>query len=409
MKNVKIPTQYRSLLFSKIKEKRRKKDKYKNDYSPTKIHIGNLEFIISSHFGFCFGVENALEIAYRTLAENPQKKIYLLSEMIHNPAVNQDLISRGLKFIFNTRGEQLVQWEELKPEDIVIIPAFGSTTETEEILSAKGIDILQYNTTCPFVKRVWKRAVDLGEEGATVVIHGKHDHEETKATFSHTVKNAHSLIVKNKDEAELLAKIITGEIPRNDFYRIFEGKYSSGFEIESHLNKIGIVNQTTMLAEETEIIARLLKNALEKKFGPGYISDHFIDTRETLCYATNNNQTATKQLLLEDADFAIVVGGYNSSNTSHIVELLSQKFKVYFINSESNILSNNEIRYYDIITKNETVFSNFWNLEKKQKIIITSGASCPDSVVEKVLIKLVNLYDNRIDLTKIIEMIDEIE
>lgn len=398
MKSFKIPVEYRSNIISKIKIQKKKGE---NEYSPFKIDLGKVEFIIPSHFGFCFGVENALEIAYRTIESNPNKKIFLLSEMIHNPEVNKDLKEKGVSFIFDNKGKQLISWENISKDDIVIIPAFGSTTEIEEILTKKGLDYGNYNTTCPFVKRVWKRAAELGNNNATVIIHGKYDHEETKATFSHTKISSKTIIIRDNEEAQILCKIILGEIDESEFYKYFAGKFSEGFDVKKDLIKIGVVNQTTMLASDTEKLSKCLKNTLIKKYGEREIDNHFFNTRETLCYATSNNQTATENLLREEADLAFVVGGYNSSNTTHIAELLSQKFKIYFISSADKLVSDNEIHHYDFIDKKEIITKNFLPQNEKIKIIITSGASCPDSIIEKVLLKIIKLIDETIDLSLI--------
>ncbi len=392
MKNFEIPKHYRSSLISKIKEIRKEKDPRKKDYSPTELNFGPVIFFIARHFGFCYGVENAIEIAYKTLEENPGKVIYLLSEMIHNPGVNDDLRKHGVKFLMDTSGEMLVEWSDLKKDDIVIVPAFGTTIETENRLKEIGIDPYRYNTTCPFVEKVWKTASNLGASDYTVIVHGKHYHEETRATFSHSVQNAPSLIIRDLREAKVLADVIKGKISSDDFYEFFEGKYSKGFDPERDFQKIGVVNQTTMLASETEEISNLLKQTIANKYGAEKLSEHFADTRDTLCYATNDNQRATLSLLETDADFAIVVGGYNSSNTSHIVELLEEKFKTYFINTEKNIESKNSIRHFSTEEKRELQNTNFLPEKDVIKIVLTSGASCPDAEVDEVIRRIVSFF-----------------
>ena len=170
-----------------------------------------MRFILARHFGFCFGVENAVEIAYQTLAAHPERRIFFLSEMIHNPDVNQDLQDRGVRFLFSSSGRQLIAWDELTPDDIVVVPAFGTTLEIQASLAARGLDPYTYNTTCPFVERVWKRSGQLGTKHYTVVVHGKASHEETRATFSHSVQNAPTVVVLDLTEARLLGDIIRGE------------------------------------------------------------------------------------------------------------------------------------------------------------------------------------------------------
>lgn len=402
MKKFDIPEHYRSSIISTIKELRKIKDPRKKDYTPTELDFGPVKFYIARHFGFCYGVENAIEIAYKTVEENPGKRIFLLSEMIHNPGVNADLQKRGINFIMDTHGNHYHQWDEITKDDIVLIPAFGTTIEIENRLREMGIPTEQYNTTCPFVEKVWNRANELGEKKYTVVIHGKHYHEETRATFSHSIRNAKSVIVRDIKETETLSKIILGEIPKEKFYKIFGGKYSEGFDVEKDLQRVGVVNQTTMLASETQEIADLLKETMIKKFGEENLKDHFADTRDTLCYATNDNQSATYGLMETDADLAIVVGGYNSSNTSHIVELLEEKFPTYFINNADKILSNKLISHFDIHSKEEHTTENFLPEKEPVKIVLTSGASCPDAYVDEVLNRILSFYDNAKTIEEVI-------
>lgn len=403
MKRFEIPEIYKSSIINRIKEKRKNDDPRKKDFSPTELDFGSVKFYIARHFGFCYGVENAIEIAYKTLNENPDKRIYLLSEMIHNPAVNKDLIDRGIKFILDTYGNQLIPWEEITSEDIVIVPAFGTTIEIENFLSTKGIDTKKYNTTCPFVEKVWNRASVLGEKDYTIIIHGKAKHEETRATFSHSVQNANSVIILDLKEAEILAKFIKGELPSEEFYEVFKGKFSKGFDVSKHLMKVGVVNQTTMLATETQEIADLMKKTMIEKYGEENIKNHFADTRDTLCYATNDNQSATLSLLDTDSDFAIVVGGYNSSNTTHLVEILERKFDTFFISDEEKISGSNSISHFDIHDKKEKTTANFINEKEVVRIAVTSGASCPDAVVDKVINKILNFFPNKKEVDKVLE------
>ncbi len=392
MKKFDIPNYFKSGVISKVKNYRKINDKYKNDFSPTLLDFGKVRFYISRHFGFCYGVQNAIEIAYSALNENPGKRIFMLSEMIHNPDVNQDLKEQGINFIQDSQGNPLMDWNEITSEDIVIIPAFGAPIETEKKLKEMGINPERYNTTCPFVEKVWNRSAQIGKNGYTVIIHGKHNHEETRATFSHSKSTTPSLVILNIEEAEFLSNVIFGEIPPRKFYEKFNGKFSAGFNPEKDLQKIGVVNQTTMLAEETEAIADLLRETMIKKYGEKNLTEHFADNRDTLCYATNDNQTATKALAEYDADFAIVVGGYNSSNTSHLVELLEKNLKTYFISNVREILSPDEIFHFSLKKKTRIKSKNFLPDKEIVSIAITSGASCPDSEVEKVIEKILRFY-----------------
>jgi 4-hydroxy-3-methylbut-2-enyl diphosphate reductase len=394
MKKFDIPQFYKSPIISKIKQARTDSDPYKKDFTPTLLDFGPVRFYIARHFGFCYGVENAIEISYKTLEENPDKRIFLLSEMIHNPDVNNDLKSRGVKFIMDTSGNQLIDWGELNSDDIIIIPAFGTTLEIQKKLAEIGLDAYKYNTTCPFVEKVWNRSTQLGKQNYTIIIHGKHYHEETRATFSHSVVNSASVIVRDIEETKFLSRVILGEKSQKDFFEFFKGKYSEGFDVNDDLLKIGVVNQTTMLATETQAIADYLKETMLKKYGENDLKNHFADTRDTLCYATNDNQEATYGLLERKADFAIVVGGYNSSNTSHIVELCEEKIKTYFVSSADKILSKDIIHHFDIDKKEEITTRNFLPEKKPVDILLTSGASCPDAVVDQVLKKIISLFDN---------------
>ncbi|MFT5779417.1 MAG: 4-hydroxy-3-methylbut-2-enyl diphosphate reductase, partial [Crocinitomicaceae bacterium] len=297
----------------------------------------------------------------------------------------------GVRFIQDTEGNQLLPWDTIFPEDIVIIPAFGTTLETQKLLEDKGIDVTTYNTTCPFVEKVWNRSAKLGEQDHSIIIHGKHLHEETKATFSHSKKNAPAVIVKNLEEAAFLTDFILGKQSKEAFLRFFSGKVSANFDPDKDLNRIGVVNQTTMLATETQAIADFVKEAMIEKYGVEKLKDHFADTRDTLCYATNDNQSATLKLLETKADLAIVVGGYNSSNTSHLVELLEPSFPTFFIKNSSEIISENEIHSFNIHSTELEIKTTFLPPKEKTKIILTSGASCPDAAVDAVIQKVLEL------------------
>ena len=403
MKQFEIPEFYRSPVISKVKEKRKNEDPRKKDFSPTLLDFGKISFLIPRHFGFCYGVENAIEKSYKAIYDNPGKRIFLLSQMIHNPDVNRDLLSYGLSFLQDTEGNQLIPYEELTSEDVVIIPAFGTTLEIENKLRAIGVNIDTYNTTCPFVVKVWNRSEKLGETEHTIIIHGKHNHEETRATFSHSSTNAPSLIVKNMEEARFLGQVIQGEKSTKEFNVFFEGKMTDGFNPEVHLNKIGVVNQTTMLASETQEITDFLRNVMLEKYGVSDIKNHMADTRDTLCYATNDNQSATLGLLEHEADLAIVVGGYNSSNTSHLVELLEQKFPTFFIKGKDEIISADRINSFDIHSKKMMEFLSFLPQKEQIKIIITSGASCPDAIVDGVIQKILGFYNLEQNIDSVIE------
>ena len=394
MKSFNVPVTYRSELISAIKQKRKGEDKMKKDFSPTLLDFGPLQIYLARHFGFCYGVENAIEIAFRTVDEHAGKRIFLLSEMIHNPFVNDDLKQRGVQFLMNTKGEHLVDMATLTGDDIVIIPAFGTTLDMEEKLRNIGIRIEKYDTTCPFVEKVWNRSEQIARKGYSVIVHGKPSHEETRATFSHSAANAPTVVVTDMEEAVILARYITGEYPASGFHAAFKGRYTDGFDAERDLGRIGVVNQTTMLASDTQAIADYLKRVIMDHHGldETSISERFADTRDTLCYATLDNQSAVTGMLAVEADIAIVVGGRNSSNTSHLVELCEARIPTYFIRSEADILSSEELADCNWRTLEERVVRNYLPTGEPARVLVTSGASCPDSMVEGVIRKLTGFY-----------------
>jgi len=400
MKSFEVPIIYRSPLISALKKHRKELDKMKKDFTPTLLDFGQIQIYLARHSGFCYGVENAIEIAFRTIEENPGKKIYLLSEMIHNPQVNADLLEHGVEFLQDTYGKQLIPFEDITTDDIVLIPAFGTTLEIEAKLRKIGIQTEKYNTTCPFVEKVWNRSEAIAKKNYTIIIHGKPRHEETRATFSHAAENAPSVIILNMDEAKKLAKYITGEKQQEDFYKDFSGQYSSGFDVKKDLRRIGVVNQTTMLASDTQAIADFLKKIITDTY---HSDDSFADTRDTLCYATYDNQTAVNKMLETEADLAIVVGGYNSSNTSHLVELCEAKLPTFFISSADKIISKREILHHNFHTKEDILTPDYLPPKKPLKILMTSGASCPDALVEGVIKKLTSFFPVTITSEKLIE------
>ncbi|MGZ3937763.1 MAG: 4-hydroxy-3-methylbut-2-enyl diphosphate reductase [Flavisolibacter sp.] len=394
MKSFDVPIVYRSPLISAIKRKRKEEDRMKRDFSPTLLDFGPIQIYLARHFGFCYGVENAIDIAFRTIEENAGRRIFLLSEMIHNPQVNADLRASGVEFLQDNSGKQIIPFESLTADDIVLIPAFGTTLAIEKKLKNIGIKVEQYNTTCPFVEKVWNRSEVIARSEYTIVIHGKPNHEETRATFSHASANAPSIVVRDMNQAKELSKYILREKPAEQFYTEFKGQYSEGFDVNTHLQRIGVVNQTTMLASDTQAIADHLKETMVLRYEltNDNLREHFAETRDTLCYATNDNQTAVAGMLNTKADLAIVVGGYNSSNTSHLVELCEERLPTFFINSEEKILSEQAIMQYNFHTKSELITENYLPGKQPVSILITSGASCPDALVEGVIKKLAGFY-----------------
>jgi len=402
MKKFNVPLYYHSNIIREIREIREKYDPKKKDISPSIINIGDIDFYIGRHFGFCYGVKNAIEICYQAIKKYPKKKIYLLSQMIHNQMINNDLNENGILFIMDTEGNQLIPWNNIEKNDIVIIPAFGTSLEVLEILKKKQINTEKFNTTCPFVSKVWNRSKQIAAEGYTIIVYGRSKHEETRSTFSRAKKYGPAIIVENIKDVNFLCEFMLGKKTILETYEQFQNKYSKGFNMKHHLSKVGVVNQTTMLASDTKNIIDLFSTTLQSIHKTADISSYLANTRDTLCYATNENQESTLQLLKHNVDLSIVAGGYNSSNTTHLVELISKKTKTFFINSENKISLKNTITHFNIKTKKEIQTDNFLP-HKKCKIILTSGASCPDLVLENIIKKIMQIKKENINEKNIID------
>jgi len=396
MRSFEVPAFYRSPIISRVKHLRKVRDPRKQDFEPTVLDFGSIQFVLARHFGFCFGVENAIEIAYKALQENEGKRIFLLSQMIHNPEVNADLEAQGIRFLQDTEGQPLTPLDELHSDDVVLIPAFGTTLELEEKLRGIGVDVEQYNTTCPFVEKVWKRSAKLATEAYTIIIHGKPQHEETRATFSHARGSGHALVIKDMKEAEVLCEFVTGTRPLEEFAVYFEGRTSPGFDAAIHLNRVGVVNQTTMLASDTQAISDRVRLAIESKPKSETGDDQaFANTRDTLCYATNDNQTATQTALTDETlDMAVVVGGYNSSNTSHLVELCEAVVPTFFVKNEQEFKADGWLHHFDWRAGVAQQTQDPWPEPAAgvPKILVTSGASCPDATVDRVMHAILKRY-----------------
>jgi 4-hydroxy-3-methylbut-2-en-1-yl diphosphate reductase len=391
-KQFNIPSFYDSSIIGVVKQARQATDPRKKDLKPVVLDFGPVQFFIPRHFGFCYGVQNAIDIAYRTIDEANGRQVYLLSEMIHNPVVNDDLQRRGVKFLFETDGSEHIPIEALSEDDIVIVPAFGTTLAIEERLRNKGIDPYSWDTTCPFVEKVWKRGSQLGKKGYNLVIHGKVKHEETRATFSHAQKDARAVIVVlNVDEANFLAECMKGYRSRDEFEAKFAGKCTPGFDPLNDLHRFGVINQTTMLATETQEVIQVLRDAAIELYGESDIEEHVADTSDTLCYATNENQSATLELMKQHIDLALVVGGFNSSNTMHIVELLERVVPTYHIRGVNDLPSPDLIRHFNQWEHRETQAEHWLNLSNNPvRIGLTSGASCPDALVDEVMLHILS-------------------
>lgn len=386
--------------------------------SPLTLDFGPISYTIPSHFGFCLGVKNAIERAYETLAENPEKQVYMLSELIHNPFVNNDLITRGLQYLQTDKGTPYtienkpasnentipLKWDTLTSDDIVIIPAFGATDEDKRKLVRKGIAVCQYDATCMLVEKVWKAARNYGRNGYTVIIHGKAEHEETKATFSNTRRYAPAIIVRDLEETQTLGRIITSDDPatRASFYQIFAGKHTPDFDVEKHFQRVAVVNQTTLLVNETRAIISYLRDIYIQQYGPQGDSQVGGSGRtDTLCYATQVNQDALAKALSQPLDAAFVIGGKNSSNTYQLYRLCEQTLgeHAHFIQSESNIISDVAVEHFVFPSashgppQGKTMTRELWSAgDQPKRVLITGGASCPDGIIQQVVTRLNSLF-----------------
>jgi 4-hydroxy-3-methylbut-2-enyl diphosphate reductase len=392
---------YQSQLCAAIKELARRHER--TAAAPVTLDFGAVRYVIPSHFGFCLGVKNAIEKAYETLAAHPGRRVFMLSELIHNPFVNEDLLRRGLRYLQTDKGvpyrppagdgRETTLWDELTSDDIVIIPAFGATDDDKRRLVRKGIAVCQYDATCMLVEKVWKAARAYGREGYTVVIHGKHEHEETKATFSNTRRFAPALIVRNLAEAKQLGEIIAARGPerRRRFAELFAGRHTPDFDVDRHLERIAVVNQTTLLMNETLGIIELLRSVYREQTG----DENRVggsSRRDTLCYATQVNQDALSRALAAPRDAAFVLGGKNSSNTYQLYRLCEQRLgpRAYFIQSEAGIVSTRGVEHY-VYGGGGTGRTELRPLDLgdgPKRILITGGASCPDGIIQQVISRI---------------------
>lgn len=384
MKDFSIPYQLQSEFIAGIQEARNSADPKKKNWSPTLLQYQSLNFKLARHFGFCFGVKNAVEKVYEIAANHPNKAIYLISEMIHNPDVNADLAAAGIQFIQTEKGEQLIPWNQVAPDSIVITPAFGTTLDIQDLLKGKNISFESFDTTCPFVERVWKKGKKLQADHHTIILHAKVNHEETRATFSRLANN--TVIVQDITEAQELAEAILNGTK----WHLLDERTSAEFKEESAFQKVGVINQTTMLAEETQAIATLFERIIQQKNEQQKSTIEFTSTRDTLCYATNDNQKAAQELIQSGNDIAIVIGGTNSSNTSHLAEMFNQNCPTYYIRNQSDILSAEQINHFvEGVWKTST---NYMDDFEHPTIAISAGASCPNSIIQEVIQKILHFH-----------------
>jgi 4-hydroxy-3-methylbut-2-enyl diphosphate reductase len=408
---------YQSDLCRAIKVARRQKEKTSGE--PAVLDFGAVSYVIPSHFGFCLGVQNAIERAYETVASNPDKRVFMLSELIHNPFVNEDLLARGIRYLQTDKGLPIcldgsiasdsenpnTLWNQLTADDIVIIPAFGATNEDKVRLLKRGLSIRENDATCMLVEKVWKAAKRYAQDGFTVLIHGKSEHEETKATFSNSSSYGPALMIRNMEHAKLLTEVILakGAEKKRLFEESFNGLYSDGFDPEKDLQKLAVVNQTTLLRNETLGIIEFLRNFMVGYYGEDQVAKHLWSKGkgDTLCYATQVNQDALRKAVEQPIDTALVVGGKNSSNTFQLYRVCQQQFgeNAHYIQSESNIHSLEEITHYIFpyqLTSApkicEVVRPFLDDTSTHKRILLTGGASCPDGVIQQVIHKINSLF-----------------
>ena len=355
------------------------------------ISAGELTVKLAKEFGFCYGVERAIDLAYaakKYFAENsPTTPIYLLGEIIHNPEVNDQISNMGIKIIAPKPSDEDIS--KLNPGDAVIIPAFGTEVITRRKLEEKGCTLV--DTTCGDVMSVWKRVRQYSKESVTSIIHGKAKHEETKATTSQAraYGSGHYLVVFDLKETDYVCNYILNGGNKTEFLEKFKGAYSGGFDPELHLKAVGVANQTTMLRGETEEVQRRFKATMAKKYGSDKLDEHFRYF-DTICGATQDRQDALEKMLTQPMNLLIVVGGYNSSNTSHLAEMGEKVLPTYFIKNSKMMESASVIRHWNQHNHVEETTHN-WLPSGKITVGITAGASCPNNLIEDTIRRLFEL------------------
>ncbi len=350
-----------------------------------RLHIpGRLTIRLAKQFGFCYGVERAIDLAYAARKVYPlPKRIFLLGEIIHNPEVNEQIDAMGIKALSSRPTE--AELAQLNEQDVVIIPAFGTEVHTRSAIKERGC--VMVDTTCGDVMSVWKRVKQYSRDGVTSIIHGKAWHEETKATSSQaTASRGHYLVAFTLDETDSICDYILRGGDKAAFLEQFKGAYSEGFDPDVHLKTIGVANQTTMLRGETEEVQNRLRKAMIERYGQDKIGEHFR-VFDTICSATQDRQDALQGLLQEPMDLLLVVGGYNSSNTSHLAEMGETVLPTYFIKNAQKMASIERIHHFNQHEQVE-VHTNHWLPPGDLTIGITAGASCPNNLIEDTIRRL---------------------
>ncbi len=346
---------------------------------------GRITIKLAKEFGFCYGVDKAVDLAYETRRKFPNKRIFLITEIIHNPMVNKRLQEMGIRFIGGPYGGQN-HFNDITPQDVVILPAFGATIPDLKELKNRGCILV--DTTCGSVINVWRRVEKYAATGFTVVIHGKYSHEETLATSSRVLQHPQGryLVVRDKDQAQKLANYILGGGKRDAILKEFKDACSPQFDPESDLIRIGLANQTTMLSSESQEIAKMLQQAMREHYGKDHLAEHFQNF-ETICSATQDRQDAVLELIQGGVDLMIVIGGYNSSNTGHLCKIAAEVVPAFHIQDAGDVLSGAEISHRDPKTL-KVVTTCGWLTTGPKIIGVTAGASTPSRVVGEVIEKL---------------------
>jgi 4-hydroxy-3-methylbut-2-enyl diphosphate reductase len=343
------------------------------------LRASELTFRLAKEFGFCYGVDRAVEYAYEARSRFPDKRIFITGEIIHNPYVNRRLEEMGILFLTGEYGTA-EKFADVTDDDVVLLPAFGVSTGELEILTGKGAVLV--DTTCGSVMNVWKNVERYARAGFTSVVHGKHWHEETKATVSRaTSGNGHYLVVRDMDETDVVCSYVRDRGDKAAFLSRFAPAISEGFDPDVHLERVGLANQTTMLSSESLAIADRLREALVARYGEEQIGSRF-QSFDTICSATQERQDAVIDLCREGVDLMIVIGGYNSSNTTHLAEICAEHFPTFHVSDSDRILSSDVIRHKPIHS-NDEVETRGWLPEGPVKLGITSGASTPDVKVDE--------------------------
>jgi len=357
------------------------------------LQAGNTTIRLAKEFGFCYGVERAIDLAYAAGKVFKDRRIFLLGEIIHNPDVNAQIEALGIHSLAAHPSD--ADLDNLEAEDVVIVPAFGAEVAVINAVKAHGCQII--DTTCGDVMSVWKRVRQYATERVTSIIHGKASHEETRATASRALGQdgqGHFLIVFNLEDAQAVSDFMVHGGDPSEFLARFHGTTSPGFDPLAHLERVGVANQTTMLRSETEAIQTLLREGVAKRDAGSTANFRYFDT---ICGATQDRQDALFQLLNESLDFLLVVGGYNSSNTTHLVEIGEQKLPTYFIRNADCIDSADSIRHFNIHAKKEITSREWLPTRAHLTVGITAGASCPNNLIEETIQKILLLRDARME------------